>query len=55
MKSDIITIDNHGNGFMEAVEQTKAFSERCGELSPKTMWQTILIKAQNGMAMNARS
>ena len=43
MKSDVITIDNQGNGFMEAVEQTKAFSEQCGELSPKNALRLQLI------------
>ena len=43
MKSDIIIIDNQGNGFAEAVEQTKAFSERCGELNPRNALRLQLI------------
>lgn len=34
---------NQGKGFSEAVEQTKAFSERCGTLTPKNVLRLQLI------------
>ena len=43
MKSDVISIDNHGNGFSEAVEQTRHFCESCDELSDKSILRLQLV------------
>ena len=43
MKSDVIMIDNHGNGFSEAVEQTRLFCESFDGLNGKSILRMQLI------------
>ena len=46
MKSEVIMIDNHGNGFSEAVEQTRHFCESCDGMSDKEILQLQLISEE---------
>ena len=46
MKSEVIMIDNHGNGFSEAVEQTRHFCESCDGMSDKEILRLQLISEE---------